>query len=483
MPVAKFDSSARRLEIGKFDMPLTRELIGLIRRKPIRAHDLRQAALLALDAVANCIAGANSDPGRRFLAWARDAGIVTAGGLAGDPGRSAFLLGSLCHILELDDLHRNSVVHPGCAVAPVLWAETRRTPDRIDGKLALSALLHGFEAATRLGMAVGPAHYRIWHNTATCGPFGSALAAASLRGLDDEATVHALGNAGTQAAGLWQFLDTGAMSKHIHAGRAAEAGLIAADLAKHGITGAPDILEGDRGFFAAMCPDGDPDRLGADPDGPWQAHRTSIKPWPSCRHTHPAIDAGQELRGRLLQAGTVTDAIQSVVVDVYPAAIALCDRPQPESLYAAKFSLQHCVAAALSHEEVWFGSFDGEARTALAPLRARCRVRGSRDLADAYPDAWGARVELQLQGGGLIEATRSHAKGDPELPLTGEEMTAKARRLLLHGGVEAPEAFIDAVLAMADGGPLPALPAPFGPPAAGTTAAEASAGSRRRLSA
>ena len=117
------------------------------------------------------------------------------------------------------------------------------------------------------------------------------MTAATLLRLTDEETVHALGNAGTQSAGLWEFLNTGAMSKHLHAGRGAEAGIVSAQLAQLGFTGPPAILEGPQGLFAGACPDPDPAAVLRDPDEPWQVHQTSIKPWPSCRHTHPVIDA------------------------------------------------------------------------------------------------------------------------------------------------------------------------------------------------
>lgn len=145
----------------------------------------------------------------------------------------------------------------------------------------------------------GRRHYRIWHNTATCGPYGSAMAAASLLGLSEEQTVDALGNAGSQSAGLWEFLDTGAETKHLHAGRGAEVGVVAATQAAHGFTGAPTILEGPRGFFKATCPDPDTSPLVPDDSDPWQLHLTSIKPWPSCRHTHPAIDCALTLYQRV----------------------------------------------------------------------------------------------------------------------------------------------------------------------------------------
>jgi len=210
-------------------MTLTEQLIRYVRAKPIGEDDLRAASLYVLDAIANAVAGRASGPGDILADWAAQAGP--------DAGREAFFLGGIIHSLETDDLHRAAVVHPGCVVVPVVIALGRRRG--LSGRALLGAALSGFEACCRVGMAVGPAHYRIWHNTATCGPYGSAIAAADLLGLDDGQAMHALGNAGTQSAGLWQFLDTGAMSKHLHAGRAAEAGLVAAELAARGFTGAP----------------------------------------------------------------------------------------------------------------------------------------------------------------------------------------------------------------------------------------------------
>lgn len=341
------------------------------------------------------------------------------------------------------------------------WANDRPT----DGKRALAAVLHGYEAAARIGMAVGPAHYRLWHNTATCGPFGAAMAAATLLELGESACIDALGNAGTQASGLWEFLSTGAMSKPLHAGHAAEAGLTAAGLAEYGVSGAPAILEGDRGFFAAMCPDAEPDLVLREPAASWQLHASSIKPWPCCRHTHPVIDAAQELRQALAKQSLQTDAIESIEIATYGAALDRCDNPNPDSVLAAKFSLQHCAAAALASDEVWFDAFEPDARDRLAPLRANCRVSVSQGIEEGYPENWGAEVQIQLANGERLSAKRRHAKGDPELALDADAMIAKANRLLSYGGVAEPEIFIDAILAMPAGAPIPSLPQPLGPAA------------------
>jgi len=424
---------------------ITGRLIALIEAKPITEADIEWAALFTLDAVANALAGRNSPPGRKLVDW--------ASAEPRDAGRSAFLMGGLTHILEVDDLHKASVVHPGCVVVPAAWSVASR--EGLKGRALLTAVLKGFEATARVGMAVGPAHYRIWHNTATCGPYGSAYAAASLLGLDRVATLHALGNAGAQSSGLWQFLETGAMTKHFHAGRAAEAGVIAADLARRGFTGPPAILEGAKGFFAAACPDAEPEAVTRDADAPWQLTVTSIKPWPSCRHTHPTIDACLDLH-----AGLAPDTLAGVRVETYQAALDVCDRPTPKSEYEAKFSLQHCAAAALALGRIDFAAFGPDQRAALAPVREKVTIKAAEPYASNYPEAWGSAVTVLLEDGTERRASKTHAKGDPEAPLDRDEMIAKARSLLAFAGLGGGEVetMIGAVLALAEDGPLPALP-------------------------
>ncbi len=431
-----------------FTPSLTGQLVRAINARGIDDNDLEIAALFTLDAVANIVAGRNSGPGRKLLAWQRSMQELS-GSSTIDKARLSFLYGALCHILEVDDLHRASVVHPGCVVVPAVLA---MAPGG-DGRAALTAVLKGFEACCRVGMSVGPAHYRIWHNTATCGPFGSAMAVAGLLHLDETQTVHALGNAGSQSAGLWEFLDTGAETKHLHAGRGAEAGVVAATLAAHDFTGAATILEGKRGFFKATCPDPDPGQLVPRPDQPWQVHQTSIKPWPSCRHTHPAIDCALTLYQRVGGARN----IRAVRVEAYPAALDLCNRVTVNSPYEGKFSLQHCVAAALSDGEVVFDSFEAPCRERLADLRSRISVATADAFANAYPVHWGSRVVLTMQDGSEMSQQVSDARGDPELPLSAGEMADKARGLLVHGNHADPDRLIEDVLAMAKGGKVPDL--------------------------
>ncbi len=426
-------------------MTLTEGLVRLIRAKPVGAPDRERAALFVLDTLACAIGGLGTEPARILEAVAPPA--------TGDTARRAFYLGGLSHIIEMDDLHRDSVTHPGCVVIPAAWAIAEERD--MGGHAFLDAVLAGYEACCRVGMAVGRAHYRVWHNTSTCGPFGSAMAAAELLGLTDEQAVWALGNAGTQSSGLWQFLDTGAMSKHLHTARGAESGVLAALMAGEGFSGPPAILEGEKGFFAGLCPDPQPEQVTADrPGRPWELVQTSIKPWPCCRHTHPAIDAALALHAELGGA-----EVAKVEVATYRAALDVCDRPDPQDPYSAKFSLQHCVGIALAEGEVGLSSFDAEARARAKAMRAKVSVALDADIDAAYPKAWGTDIAVTTADGRRLAASRRAAKGDPDKPVTTEDMVKKARALMIGAGTSAAETerLIAAILALSDNAPVRAL--------------------------
>ena len=143
-------------------MSLTKDLIGLIRNKPVNQNDLASAAMFTLDALATAYAGTATPTGKKLIAWAKSVGL--------DNKRRAFLMGALTHITETDDLHRASLTHPGCVVVPAALS-LGETVGADAGKI-LRAILHGFEAMGRIGAGVGPTHYKVWHNTATCGPYG-----------------------------------------------------------------------------------------------------------------------------------------------------------------------------------------------------------------------------------------------------------------------------------------------------------------------
>jgi 2-methylcitrate dehydratase PrpD len=318
------------------DPSLTEQIAAFLaatRLEMIPDNVLDAARIYVLDWLGSSLAGTQSAQGQMLRRYAEQQPAADATVFGLDAGRSpavaALHNGATSHVLEMDDLDRASVTHPGCVVIPaaLALAEARGS----SGKELLAAVALGYEVAIRVGQAVGKRHYYYWHNTSTCGTFGSAAATGWLLGLSAEQHAWAQGNAGTQSSGLWQFLPDGAMSKHLHAGHAASAGLLAAELAAQGFTGPRRILEGERGFFAATAPDARPALVVDGLDVGMRSYKlsgVSFKPYPSCRHTHPAVDAALAVRARL---DDTSIPIESVEIDTYRAALDLCDNPTPIS--------------------------------------------------------------------------------------------------------------------------------------------------------
>jgi 2-methylcitrate dehydratase PrpD len=438
------------------DMSLTGLLAEICLRRVSPAARAR-AALHVLDWVGCATIGSVSEAGRVLAAWAA---AQPAGGCrtlrAGrcDLGTAVIVNGGVGNVLEMDDIHRAAILHPGPVAVPAALALAER--EGASAGALLDAIVRGYEAMIRVGAAVGPGHYRYWHNTATCGPFGAAAAGASLLGLDVAGWQNAFGSAGTQSAGLWQVRHEPVMSKQLHNGRAAHAGMLAADLARLGFTGPASILEGSQGFFAAMCPGADARDVVRDPDGPWKIHETSFKPWPACRHAHAAIDAALALRARIARA-----AVKRIAVRTYGDALVFCDRPAPRTVTEAKFSLQHCVAVALADGPPPLAAFEGAAieRCDLAALRARVEVVAAEPYASAYPGHYGAEVEVETEAGERHVAAVPDALGDPENPL--DEPRIRAKAMALMRAADLPEArcagIVAACLALPSGGAVAAL--------------------------
>jgi 2-methylcitrate dehydratase PrpD len=412
----------------------------------------RQAAWWVLDWLGCAVAGLATRPGRILLQHTADqpVGISSCVGLV--DGRStqvaALHNGAVSHIVEMDDVDRASVIHPGAVVIPAALA----TAERVDagGRDLLTAIVLGYEVAIRVGESVGKTHYFHWHNTSTCGVFGAAAAAGWLLRLGARQLTWALGNAGTQAGGLWEFIAEGAMSKHLHAGRAAANGVLAAELAALGFTGASRILDGRQGFFAATAPDGDPSAVTRDLGSGWKLPGVSIKPYPSCRHTHSAVDAALRLRAE--HRLTAAD-VERVEIGGYRSVLDLTDNPTPDHLYAAKFSVQYCVARALNDGALLLGDFTDEriAEPSVRDLMARTSVRLDPALDARYPREFPAEVRLSLRDGRTVSALVANPKGDPEAPLTPDELAAKFRGMLAGSAYDgATQALLDAIVGLDD---------------------------------
>ena len=424
---------------------LTRRLARHTRSLPVSSADLAHAERFVRDWLGSYVAGGAAPVGRILRTYGDGQNGIDA---------RVFVAGALSHVTETDDLHPASITHPGCVVVATAHVLGRKLGVR--GHAFLHAVLAGYEVMTRVGEALGPAHYRIFHNTATAGVFGSGAAAATLLDLDEDGWVWAMGNAGTQAAGLWEFNREGAMSKPLHAGHAASAGLRAALLAKEGLTGAETILEGDKGLFRGLCPDARPEAVLADAPG-WKLPETSMKPYPCCRHTHPAIDAALEVRERTGGAAPV-----KVRITTYPAALDVTNRPTPRTRNEAHFSMQYCVATALLRGRPGLDAFEDE-RIMDARVRKvleNTTVDTSAELARAYPHRWGAGVEVEDAEGKRTSTLRKNAKGDSDAPLSDAELDAKVLGLFSWAGLEGPggKGLLRRCRALVEDGPVFALP-------------------------
>ncbi len=427
---------------------LTEGLVVLLAR-PIAERDRRRAALHLLDWIGCAAAGAASEAGQIFREhasrqpWGAARIVLGARNTARD---AAFANGAFGNVLEMDDVHREAILHPGPAIIPAALALAAERD--AGGPALLDAIIRGYEAMIRIGRSMGPGHYARFHPTSTMGAFGAASACGALLGLDAAAMMHALGNAGSMAGGLWQCRHEPVMTKQFHTARAAAAGLEAASLAGAGLTGPRFILEGPQGVFAGFAPDARPARVLEEPDAPWLIHAVSFKPWPACRHAHAAVDAALALRDRL--GGR---AIAAVQVDAYADAVTFCDKPSPRTVIEAKFSFQHAVAVALLRGRPALADFDPPAIAdpALAGLRARVTIAEDQALTRAYPLHFGAAVTVTLPDGATLREAVPDALGDPENPLDESAIRAKAATLLERAGVARPDAVIAAALSLADG--------------------------------
>lgn len=326
------------------------------------------------------------------------------------------------HILEMDDVDKQSISHPGTVVISAALSAGEQAG--ASGKDFLAAMIAGYEVMLRVGAAVTPAHYQIWHTTATAGVFGSVVAAGRLLGLTPEQMTWAFGNAGTMSAGLWEFLQDGAMSKYLHAGKAAATGLMAASFARHGLSGASRILEGKQGFFAGYARQTVDPAIFADFDTNYRLDKVSFKPYPCCRHTHSAIDCALDLHR---QCGDKTDAIRTIELRTYKAAAQVAGNENPAEARQAQFSLKYVMAAALKFGRVTLEEFSPVmlADTSIRSLMGKMTVKVDETLDAQTPAIWPAKLTISLMDGATLATSVEYPKGDPENPLTWEEVIAK----------------------------------------------------------
>ncbi len=423
---------------------------------PQQAVDMARRSLL--DWIGSAIRGGTVEPARIALG-------VTRRGMAGDVATvlttgerlsalgAAFANGAASHVIELDDLHQGSTFHPAAPIIPAALAIAER--EGASGQDLLRAIVLGYDVAIRIAEAVNPSHYRYWHPTGTCGVFGATAAAGVLVGLDREGLVQALGSAGTQASGLWQFLADGAMSKSLHTAHAAHDGIISADLAAAGFTAARDILEGPRGFFIATAEQSDPTRITDRLGSHFKIVENGFKRHACCGHTHTAIDAALEVRDSFADLD-----IAKIEIDTYRVALDITDQAEPHTPYQAKFSIQYAVAAGLLDGHAGLEEFTDEhiGDSSMQRLLSCTSAREDASFTHAYPASWASRVRVTSNDGAVRESTVHHPKGMPANPMSDAEIEQKFHELV--DGVVGPSTaagIVDTVGQLAGGAPADSL--------------------------
>ena len=413
-------------------LPLAEQACAVAGRVRAEPAWRERVALHLLDWLGNAAYGAASAAGRPMAQWLalQGAGAVpTLAGRAADAAAAAAYHGFLGSVLEMDDVHRSSVLHPAPVVVPAAWAACTETTD---AATLLAGLAAGYEVMIRVGRTLGPTHYRLWHPTSTAGAFGAAAAAAVVLGLAPQRVAQAMALAGTQAGGLWQVRHESGTGKLWHMASAAREGLAAAQAAACGITGPLAVLEGPSGWLVATAPDADPGLLNAPRDTPW-IDDVSFKPWPACRHAHPAMDA---LR-RLLHAQPVAPAdVARLDVFGYADARRFCERAHPSTAAEARFSIPHALAAWLCRGWPQLEHYEDDARAdpSIHALRERVQLHDDAVIQARYPAHYGARVELTCHDGRCLVAEVHDTLGDPAVPLDRAALEAKAVALMRAAG-------------------------------------------------
>lgn len=399
----------------------------------IPAPVIERAKDLFLDWMASALAGKDAPAVRRLQAFAAAMGPsqgpceVLVDRSRTSAWFAALINGAASHVVEQDDVHNGSVFHPAAVVFPAVLAAAQT--GRHSGAELLCAAVAGYEAGIRIGEFMGRSHYRVFHTTGTVGTLAAAVAVARLFRLDGATMNHALGSAGTQAAGLWEFLRDAADSKQLHTAKAAADGLMSAWLAREGFTGARRILEGAQGMAAGMSSDADAARLTDRLGERWALAETSFKFFASCRHTHPAADA---LKVALSREGIDPAQVQEVVAHVHQGAIdVLGPVVNPATIHQAKFSMGTVLGLVAWHGHAGLTEFEQEALQdpRVAQFRERVRMVRDEEIDAAYPRQWIGRVTVRTQDGRTVEARVDVPKGDPDNTLSRPELEDKALQL------------------------------------------------------
>ena len=419
-------------------MGITRELVEFcdgVKYENLPPEVVDRVKYHFLDFVGIASRGSLVESSQTVRSLIRDIGLSSEGAviigtdMRAAPEYAALANGAAAHSLELDDLHNESSLHPSVAVFPAALAAGAIS--NCDGKRFIEGVTVGYEVMTRLGKALNPGnHYaRGFHPTGICGVFGAAAAAAKILGLDVERTINALGIAGSQAAGSMEFLTDGSWTKRLHAGWAAHSGIIAAMLAEKGFTGPATIIEGRFGFLHSYSGGAVPDRVVTDLGKPFEITKTSIKSHACCRYKQGSIDG---ILNVMRENNLKPEEVKQVTLGILKSGFPIVAEPaelkyNPKTLVDAQFSMPFGAVVAMIYGRASLSEYTLQniESAKVKEMMRRVSCVENAELEKVFPKQWPASVELVTEDGRRFSTRVDYPKGDPENPLTWEELISK----------------------------------------------------------
>ena len=425
--------------------PLTRTVVHFLHslsHKDLSGEVVEQGKRLLLDYLGVAIGGSLTESSRSvygMLAHSPSSNLCTVLGteIKTSAEYAALANGTSAHGVELDDTHQAGSIHLGVVMFSTAIALSETLPE-IDCDRFFPAVVAGYEIAARLGTALQPKyHYQLgFHPTATCGVFGAAITAAKLMQLDEHQMLSAMGIAGSMAAGSLEFLADGAWTKRLHPGLAAQNGILAAKLAAAGFRGPETILEGRDGFLNAYSRKPLPEVVTRDLGTTFEILRTAVKPHACCRYMQAPIDG-------LIELATAHDIhpeqVERVEVAVLEAGWPLVCEPRkrkysPSNMVDAQFSMPFGAAIALIDRAAGLDQFSGDGYflPEVKALMGKVVLQTDMRIEKNFPEEWASIVQIHLINGKQFEKFVRFPKGDPENPLTWEELSAKFGSLAMR---------------------------------------------------
>ena len=426
-------------------MGITQELAAYGHR--LKYHQLPEEVVdrvkyFFLDFIGVACRGSRENSSQRMCRFVKEMGQGPKNGvIIGTKEKTSFLYAALAngtssHAIEMDDVHNEASLHPGVVVFPAVLA----TGEMLEatGRSFIEAAVIGYEVIIRLGRALGPenSYKRGFHPTGTCGIFGSSMATSKMLGLQEERMVSAMGIAGSQAAGSMEYLAQGAWTKRFHAGWAAYSGMIAAKLAQKGFRGPTSIIEGRYGFLHAYSNEANPSKVLERIGSGFEILRTSVKPHACCRYMQPPIDAILKIvRENDLQP----DRVERIKLGILRAGASLIADPienkrRPQSVVDAQFSMPFGAAVALLYGKAGLEEFQlpNIRSEKVKEMMRRVECIEDPDLERTFPRQWGGTAEIFTRDGKRYFTKIEYPRGDPENPVSWEEMVEKFNNLSSH---------------------------------------------------